>query len=73
MERKSYRELIKALGANGIHVLNFEQGKKHGKMKITDGQATAIIITGKSPSDFRTLKNMVSDAKKTLLAHRPQQ
>jgi hypothetical protein len=72
LERKSYRELIKVLGRHGIHVLNFEHGKKHGKMKITDGQATAIIITAKSPSDFRTLKNMVSDAKKTLMAHRPR-
>ena len=66
MERRWLKQVTDALNMHGITVVGYKDGKKHVKITITDGKATRFMVTPVSPSDRRTLMNLVRSAKKTL-------
>jgi hypothetical protein len=72
VERKTYKEITDALNKAGITVVDYADGKKHGKMTITDGTVTVFIVTHNSSCNRHAIKNLVSDAKRTLAEHRPK-
>ena len=66
MERRWLKQITDALEMHGITVVGFKDGKKHVKVTITDGKTTRFIVTSVSPSDRRSMMNIVQTAKKTL-------
>ena len=70
MERKTYKEITDALTRAGITVVDYADGKKHGKMTITDGTATVFIVTHNTTANRHAIKNLVAYAKRTLTDHR---
>lgn len=70
MERRWLKQVTDALNMHGITVVGYKDGKKHSKITITDGKSTRFMVTPMSPSDRRTLMNLVRSAKKTLAQDR---
>jgi hypothetical protein len=66
MERRWLKQVTDALEMHGIAVVGYKDGKKHVKITVTDGKSTRFIVTSVSPSDRRSLMNIVQTAKKTL-------
>jgi len=66
MERKVFKEIVAELAKNGISVVDYKDGKKHGKMTITDGKTQVFLITYTSSVNYHALKNLVAAAKRTL-------
>jgi len=66
MERRWLRDVTRALEAHGIKVKGHQDGRKHVKIIVSNGEMEAYIVTSASPSDVRTLKNIVRDAKHML-------
>ena len=72
MERRWYKQIADALEADGITALGYENGKKHAKVKVTNGENTCFIVTSISPSDRRVLHNIVKSARTALATHQPR-
>lgn len=72
MERRVFREIEAELAKNGIKVVGYKDGKKHGKMTITDGKTQVFLITYTSSKNYHALKNLVAAAKRTLAEHAAQ-
>ena len=66
MERRWLKQVTDALGMHGITVVGYKDGRKHAKVTVTDGKSTRFIVTSVSPSDRRSLMNIVQTAKKAL-------
>lgn len=66
MSLKWFREIKVELQRSGISVINMEQGRKHMKMRITDGKASSFIFVSVSPSDHRAIRKVLLSAKQTL-------
>lgn len=72
MERRVFKEIETELAKNGITVVGYKDGRKHGKMTITDGKTQVFLITHKTSVNYRALKNLVAAAKRTLAEHATQ-
>lgn len=66
MERRWLNEIERALHPHGIRIISYKDGRKHAKVMITDGRSTRFIVTSVSPSDRRTIMNIIQNAKRTL-------
>lgn len=66
MKRKDKLEIIKYLQDHGVTVLEFNEGRKHNKLRVTDGARFGLVICSDTCSDWRRAKNILSDAKRSL-------
>ena len=63
---KMFKELEAFLEKYGITVKNWEMGKRHRKVWVTDGSKTALIVVSVSPSDHRAYMNIAQSARNAL-------
>lgn len=66
MTLKWLRDIKTELQRSGISVIDMEQGRKHMRLRITNGRASALLFTSVSPSDVRAIKRVVLTAKQSL-------
>ena len=63
MSHKWFREMKFELQRSGITVIDMEHGRKHMKVRITNGKVSGFITTAVSPSDWRAIRKVVHSAK----------
>lgn len=63
---KLFKELQSHLDKYGITIVKWDQGNRHHKVWITDGNIQRFIFVSVSPSDGRAYHNMAKTARATL-------
>ena len=63
---KMFKELEALLEKYNITIKNWEMGKRHRKVWVTDGAKTALIVVSVSPSDHRAYMNIAQSARNAL-------
>lgn len=63
---KMFHELKPFLDKYQIWVVNWEMGKRHRKVWVTDGETTAMIVVSVSPSDHRAFYNIAKSARNAI-------
>jgi hypothetical protein len=64
--RKQLRELKRLLEADGIAILSADRGRKHRKLRVSDGTREATVTVASTPSDWRALLNNLCIARRAL-------
>lgn len=64
--RKMLKEVGVILATYGIKIIGNELGKKHRKLRVSNGTKSATIIVAVSPSDHRAYLNIAKDARMAL-------
>lgn len=64
--RKMLKEVSIMLATFGIKVVGDERGKKHRKLRVSNGIKNAMIVVAISPSDHRAYHNIVKAARNAL-------
>lgn len=63
MKHRWFRDVKRALEMHGFKVLGCEDRGKHSRIRISKDGITCFVMTSATPSDVRTLKNLVTTAK----------
>lgn len=64
--RKMLKELGVILATYGIVIVGNEMGRKHRKLRVSNGLKTATVTVAVSPSDHRAYRNIAKDARNAL-------
>lgn len=64
MKHKDAKIIREIVEGEGYELVSIDEGGKHPKVYITDGQVTRMCIAGNSPSDYRARKNFAGDIRR---------
>ena len=64
--RRMMQELERYLEKYNLRIVDWQPGKRHRKVWVTDGSKQVMIVAAVSPSDHRGYKNLASDARNAI-------